>query len=91
MSGFSVFDQVVQLPPRRVGGTPRGVPKRFPVHEGRVVAQRRLACGMTQERLADLAGFCREVVRRVEAGMRVRSKTRDRVLHVLRQAERGRR
>jgi predicted transcriptional regulator len=87
---FSVFDQVVQLPPRRFGGLPAGCPKVFPVHAQRPLAQRRHAVGLTQVALAETAGVCREIVRRIEAGVRVRAKTRERVLRVLRLAERGR-
>ena len=86
---FSVFHQVVQLPPRRFGGLPPGVPKRFPTYADRPLAERRLAAGLTQFALAETAGVCREIVRRVEAGIRVRAKTRARVLEALRAAERA--
>ena len=89
MSGFSVFDQAVIVPPRRVGGLPPGCPKVFPTYAERPLAVRRHAAGLTQIALAETAGVCREIVRRIEAGIKVRAKTRRRVLEALRQVERA--
>jgi hypothetical protein len=86
---FSVFDQVVQLPPRRVGGQRPGEPKVRAGHEARPLTMRRVALGLTQADLAELAGLSTDTLGRIEMGRRPHARNRRRLLDVLRQAERA--
>jgi len=91
MSGFSVFDQAVHQPRRRIGGQRPGEPKPRAGHENRPLTRRRLAVGLTQSSLAELAGVSADTLGRWEAGQRKpHPKNRARVLRALRLVEEGR-
>ncbi len=88
MSG--AFDQLVSALSRgvrRPGGRPRGVTHRTrPLGES-LLADRRLALGVSQPDLAEMAGVDRATVRRAEAGRRLRDSSYLRIAAALRAAE----
>lgn len=91
MTGFSVFDQAVHVPPRRVGGQRPGEPKLRAGHEDRALTMRRVALGLTQADLAELAGVSPDTLGRWEAGRRQpHPRNRAAVRRALRLVEEGR-
>lgn len=76
------------VPSRRTGGVYRGTPIVWDVHAHRPWAVRRVALGLTQAALADLAGVSIDTIQRMEKGLGGQVRKRERVRECVRSLER---